>query len=319
MEKFLENASGFGDLISDVVDTRDCINMLTVREKEQINLCKTIRRAVASNCVIVDEGDHNKHTNGVLYDFVRACGYEVREFVIRYLSVLQPYSIVRYSQQEFDKQIRCVIDPTYKIPMYLKIDITQHNEVVISFHENQFTRLRDLTQNQSKYFVLLSDDSYTDNCVGITMPFKSSILKGFASLVYEGVGCLVGVPNIFKIDKASMDSMIQEFISAQLERCAVDIPYNEIMPNDLTFTAYGDHVLNSMSLLIDSYCSVTSPGDRAACMYGINSILADILKSPECDMYFDVINKRYAKVQSKHVTTLLDYFCKVVEQNARLD
>ena len=119
-------------------------NFITVVEAEQngvsmetVRVCKEIRKLAQLDRITLDESIHRSGLNKHLYAYIEYCGMDVKEYIKGYLSNLHPYMIERYKDQEPDSNFICVLDNVYRVSIYIKLDKTFGNEVIVSFHENK--------------------------------------------------------------------------------------------------------------------------------------------------------------------------------------
>lgn len=101
-----------------------------------IGICRKIRKLAKLDRIKLDENTHRSGLNKHLFDYLDYCGLDKLEFIKGYLSRLQPYMLERHKDQEHKESITCVIDNLYRVSLYIKVDNTQFEEVIVSFHEN---------------------------------------------------------------------------------------------------------------------------------------------------------------------------------------
>ena len=101
-----------------------------------IGICRKIRKLAKLDRIKLDENTHRSGLNKHLFDYLDYCGLDKLEFIKGYLSRLQPYMLERRRDQEHKESITCVIDNLYRVSLYIKVDNTQFEEVIVSFHEN---------------------------------------------------------------------------------------------------------------------------------------------------------------------------------------
>ena len=105
-------------------------------DTSQIAVCKRIRNIAKLDRVKLDETEHRSGLNKHLFDYIEYCGLDVLDFIKQYLRNLQPYMIERRKDQETQNSFICVVDKLYRISVYIKVDKTQFEELIVSFHED---------------------------------------------------------------------------------------------------------------------------------------------------------------------------------------
>jgi hypothetical protein len=105
-------------------------------DTSMVKVCKKIRNLAKLDRITLDSSTHRSGLNQHLFDYIEYCGLDTLTFIRSYLSNLQPYMIERRKDQEIYRSYVCVIDNLYKISVYIKVDTTQFEEIIISFHED---------------------------------------------------------------------------------------------------------------------------------------------------------------------------------------
>jgi hypothetical protein len=103
--------------------------------KGYINICKKIRRYAYEGKFVVEEDKENED----LFNLIKACGDDVNSFVRGYLSVIQPYSLGKYTDKE-NHTIRNVwfTDIGYRTRLVIKInEAVKSTPMIISFQESK--------------------------------------------------------------------------------------------------------------------------------------------------------------------------------------
>lgn len=294
-----------------IEDKESRIYNLTNSELEQINLANRIRKVVLSRNFKIDDSPHSRNTNKVLYDYIEACGFTVRNFIISYLGSIQPYCIQRNHAEEYDKGIRCIIDPTYKIPLYLKIDFTQHDECLISFHENHFTKLTKFKYESGKYVVLFADDiRKLDNDLGIR--FTTVLYRGMEKFNIEGYGYNIK-DNVIKCEMSIIEDQFNGYVKEILQLYINTNARNTFKYLKVSFTSYGLDSMNKLSLLIDYYLSgISSTQEKSICMYAINHTIIEIQKRSDGRHCLEIFNNRLKYIQSNKLTYVKELLLEVL-------
>lgn len=300
----------------DVVDTRIKPFTLTDDEHARINLCKRVRSAALSDNVIVDTSERKGNTNGILFKFLEACGVSAQTFVKQYLAQLQPFCVESMQHQNYDKNIKCLIDPFYKIPLYMKLDVTQHNEIIISFHENFHTTLKDLRNSVPSRLVVLADNvKFMGDAVGQMCTI--SMYRGISAFTFDVPAICVKDPDVCFVEPSLVfrifeDDLLNRLLSSGISLSTLD-------SKSYTFTSYGDTILNTISLLIDCNIASTSSAIRLVSLSSLNFALCELMKDPEHETLLEVLLNRYSNVRSSALDKVLDYVKEVCSLDERIN
>lgn len=288
---------------------------LTNKEMEQINLAKRIRKIVQLRNFKIDITAHSRNTNKILYDFIEACGFTVRSFIISYLGAIQPYCIERNQNEEYDKTIRCIIDPTYKIPLYIKIEFKQHEECLISFHENHFTKLSMYKNQISEYIVLFADSMVQMSPESkIDVRFSVTLYRGVEKFNIEGFGYNLK-DNIVKCEASVVENEFNRYTKETIKRYLNNRVFEKNNFNYLkvSFTSYGVDSLNKLSMLVDYFLSgISLTQERCVCMHAINHTIGEILKRSDGIQCLEIFYQRLNCMQSNKIEYIRELIREVL-------
>ena len=267
-------------------------------------LCKRLRRLSRLDRIKLDESEHASGLNKHLFKYFDFIGVDKLDYIKKYLEHIQPFMIKEVKTQEkFDNAI-CVLDEYYRISVYIKLDATKGEEVIVSFHENNkngVAKRESLKRTNQEVYVfpesisshVVGTDKYTINLFitrgATSLPMTVSARKcddeGFWVRMSDITGNMVEIAN----------SYLQDLYTAELE-------YSEIEPfyslQQISFTSYGTDVFSGISLLIDSLLMQMSPlskqvADSALCIFCSTIELPEITKKE----LMDTLRERY-KVNS---------------------
>ena len=267
-------------------------------------LCKRLRRLSRLDRITLDESEHASGLNKHLFKYFDFIGVDKLDYIKKYLEHIQPFMIKEVKTQEkFDNAI-CVLDEYYRISVYIKLDATKGEEVIVSFHENNKNGVAKREPikriNQEVYIFpesisshVVGTDKYTINLFitrgATSLPMTVSARKcddeGFWVRMSDITGNMVETAN----------SYLQDLYTAELE-------YSEIEPfyslQQISFTSYGTDVFSGISLLIDSLLIQMSPfskqvADAALCIFCSTIELPEITRKE----LLDTLRERY-KVNS---------------------
>lgn len=230
-------------------------------DTSMIKSCKRLRQLAKLDRLRLDDSEHRTGLNKHLFDYIEYCGLDVLVFIKQYLSNLQPYMIERRKDQEKIKSFLCVIDNLYRISVYIKVDAQQHEELIISFHED------------NKRGVAKSNNLIKKNTQQYVAIFANSVLSKVSNenryaiqvIAQRGLKILpldmpaVKCQDVFIVEKKQINlgflSYCNDYIK-DLYTSDLKLDYDKIevstMLQQISFTSYGNDTFSSISLLIDS-------------------------------------------------------------------
>jgi len=223
------------------------------------------------------------------------------------------------SQEKFDNAI-CVLDNYYRISVYIKVDATRGEEVVVSFHENNKNGIakKNSTFPTDRYVYVFAESIgsfvetkgiYTINLFitrGVsTFPINVPATK------YDEEGFVVRYTYINNSLVDIANNYLEDLYTADLD---FDMANVFTSLQQLSFTSYGNDAFSNISLMIDSlliqndYAS-RQIADSALCIY-CNSL--QLTKSDRKEL-LDTLRERF-KVNS---VKALPQIIERVEMNLR--
>ena len=281
-------------------------------------LCKRLRRLSRLDRIKLDESEHASGLNKHLFKYFDFIGVDKLDYIKKYLEHIQPFMIKEVKTQEkFDNAI-CVLDEYYRISVYIKLDATKGEEVIVSFLENNkngVAKREPIKRTNQEVYVfpesisshVVGTDKYTINLFitrgATSLPMTVSARK------CDDEGFWVRMSDISRNMIETANSYLQDLYTAELD-------YSEIEPfyslQQISFTSYGTDVFSGISLLIDSLLMQMSPlskqvADSALCIFSSTIELPDITKKE----LLDTLRERY-KVNSVRI---LPEILKRVELN----
>ena len=267
-------------------------------------LCKRLRRLSRLDRITLDESEHASGLNRHLFKYFDFIGVDKLDYIKKYLEHIQPFMVKEVKTQEkFDNAI-CVLDEYYRISVYIKLDATKGEEVIVSFHENNkngVAKREPLKRTDQEVYVfpesisshVVGTDKYTINLFitrgATSLPMTVSARK------CDDEGFWVRMSDITRNMIETANSYLQDLYTA-------DLDYSEIEPfyslQQISFTSYGTDVFSGITLLIDSLLMQMSPlskqvADSALCIFCSTIELPDITKKE----LLDTLRERY-KVNS---------------------
>lgn len=265
----------------------------------------------------IDESEHASGLNLHLFKYLDYCGVDKLQYVRDYLAHIQPFMITEFkSQEKFDSAI-CVLDNMYRIAVYIKVDATKGEEIVVSFHENNKNGIATRTRQIRDEYVYV----FADN-IGASVREKNAysldlfITRGIQSVHIEIPGKRYDEQG-FLVRYSSIENALLQICNQYLEDLyTADLDFEQISQfssvQQLSFTSYGRDMLSNISLLIDSLLIQTRPiarqvADAALCIYCGSKKLTDADKTE----LLEVLSIRYQVNSSRILPELLNR----IEQN----
>ena len=256
------------------IDTEPIAKELSIKK----TLCKRLRRLARLDRIRLDESEHASELNLHLFRYLDFLGIDKLQYIRKYLEHIQPFMITEVSSQEKFENAICVLDEFYRISVYIKIDATKGEELIVSFHENiknGIAKRNPLRKADEKVYVfpesisshVIASDIYTINIFitrGVTtLPISVSAHK------YDDEGFLINLQDITRALVETANSYLQDLYTADLDYSGIE-QFHSLQ--QISFTSYGTDVFSSISLLVDSLLIQMSPmskqvTDSALCIY----------------------------------------------------
>lgn len=271
---------------------------------QQKLMAKKLRKLAKLDRIKLDETEHASKLNLHLLKYLDYIGIDKLEYIKQYLSNIQPFMISEIkSQEKFDNAI-CILDEFYRISVYIKLDATFGEEIIVSFHENNKSGVarRNTYNSNLSYVYVFADsigshvnntDNYTVNLF-ITRGVSTFPINVPASK-YDADGFLVRYTYINNAIIDISNRYLEDLYTSDIDFTSVELFTNL---QQLSFTSYGNDAFSNISLLIDSLIiqkNVYSKqiADTAMCIY-CNSL--DLLESDKKEL-IETLKERY-KVNS---------------------
>ena len=277
MTKLLDFPYDEGELSSKDTDTAEKVPA----DKDFLikkNLTRKLRKLARLSRIRLDESEHASRMNLLLFKYLEYLDLDKLEFIKDYLSHIQPYMISEIKNQEkFDNAI-CVLDEYYRISVYIKVDATKNEEIIVSFHENNKNGIakRNSVINREGLVYVFADSigshvEGTDN-----YSIKLFIMRGvrtfplnIAAVKYDDDGFLVRSVNINNALIGISNQYLEDLYTSDLDISGIEL-FSSL--HQLSFTSFGNDVFSNISLLIDSLIAQKDAGskqiaDAALCIY----------------------------------------------------
>lgn len=282
-----------------------------------VKLCEKLRRLAKIDHLHIDDSIHASGINKHLFSYIEYCGYTIESYIKEYLCNLQPYMLKRQPDQQFADTILCVLDTGYQISLYIKADIKQHSEVVISFHEDYLKNglarpnKAQIGQNDKLIPVFAEDITYISpntNSVGIRVMLQ----RGMLSLPIDVAA--IKCENVFLVNKGNLERAVLEKcndyirqICMELEDIDINILNHLTQLEQLSFTAYGRDVFSTISLLIDTSLAQNNSLSKRAADFALSSYIQSLrLTQDQKEELSELLEERYqvtASIKTPEIVT----------------
>ena len=232
-------------------------------DTSMIGVCRKLRKLAKLDRLTLDESEHRSGLNKHLFDYIEYCGMDVLQFVKEYLANLQPYMIERKKEQEKKDTFICVVDNLYRVSVYIKVDNSQFEEAVISFHEDNkrgIAKTNSVIRVDNHKYVPI----FADSVLGKIEKENKYVVKAFFQrglkilpLELAAVKC----KDVFIVQKSAINTLFVSYCNdyiRDLYTSDLELDFEKIevfsMLQQISFTSYGNDTFSSISLLIDSLC-----------------------------------------------------------------
>jgi len=271
---------------------------------QQKLLAKKLRKLAKLDRIKLDETEHASKLNLHLLKYLDYIGIDKLEYIKQYLSNIQPFMISEIkSQEKFDNAI-CILDEFYRISVYIKLDATFGEEIIVSFHENNKSGVarRNTYNSNLSYVYVLADSigSHIDNTDNYTV--NLFITRGISTFPinvpasrYDEDGFLVRYTYINNAIIDISNRYLEDLYASDIDFSSVEL-FTDLQ--QLSFTSYGNDTFSNISLLIDSLIiqkNIYSKqiADTALCIY---CSTLNLLEADKKDL-IETLKERY-KVNS---------------------
>ncbi len=296
----------------DISKERDSLTYEDLSDKgidtSQIAVCKKIRQLAKLDRISLDETEHRSGLNKHLFDYIEYCGLNVLDFIKMYLSNLQPYMIEHRKDQEKQKSFICVLDNLYRISVYIKLDSTQFEEVIVSFREE--AKSNDIIKvTPSRYVPIFADSvcSHMDEKYVVKV-FIQRGLKVFP-IEIAAMKC----KDVFIVERNGIDQLLLSYCNEyirDLYTSDLNIDFDQIdvftILQQISFISYGNDVFSSISLLIDSLCAQHDQFSKAVADSALITFVQSLkLTKEQADELKLLLNKKYTVTSIKGIDLIL--------------
>lgn len=300
-------------------------NFLTVIEAEElgvsmemVRVCKEIRKLARLDRLQLDTTVHRSGLNKHLYSYIEYCGMDIKEYIKEYLSNLQPFMLERFASQEPDDNYLCVLDNMYRVSLYIKIDKTFGNEVVVSFHENNkrgIAKENNMIRNNPERMVPVLAEEICARIDGSAKEeIRILIQRGMLLLPIRVMGqrCENGVyiVNARDIETPILDQCnqyLRDMYTSDLDLAALDRVELFSVLHQISFTSYGNTVFSNISLLIDNLAMQKSLiGKKVADFALITYVDHLLITSEQAHELIELLDEKYKVKSQQNIEVILE-------------
>lgn len=295
---------------------------ITVAEAEKLGIdlsmakiCRTLRKLAKLDRLKLDETEHRSGLNKHLFHYIEYCGETVLEYVKNYLSNLQPYMIERRKDQEKKKSYICVIDNMYRISVYIKVDKSFGEEMIVSFHEDNIrgvAKTNALIKNKRNRLVPVFADSYGSiDMQSGNVSVKVLAQRGMKVLPLDIIG--FKCRDMFIVREADINNQFLNYCNEyirDLYTSNLNLDFDSIevfsMLQQISFTSYGRDTFSSVSLLIDSMVSQSDAISRQAADFALITFAQSLqLTDEQKNELIELLNEKYMVTSIRGIDDIL--------------
>ena len=295
---------------------------ITVAEADKLGIdlsmdkiCRTLRKLAKLDRLKLDETEHRSGLNKHLFHYIEYCGETVLEYVKNYLSNLQPYMIERRKDQEKKKSYICVIDNMYRISVYIKVDKSFGEEMIVSFHEDNIrgvAKTNALIKNKRNRLVPVFADSYGSiDMQSGNVSVKVLAQRGMKVLPLDIIG--FKCRDMFIVREADINNQFLNYCNEyirDLYTSNLNLDFDSIevfsMLQQISFTSYGRDTFSSVSLLIDSMVSQSDAISRQAADFALITFAQSLqLTDEQKKELVELLNEKYMVTSIRGIDDIL--------------
>ncbi len=294
-------------------------------EAHIINVCKKIRQLAQLDRISLDISEHQDARNTHLFKYLDYCGVDKETFVKNYLSNLQPYMLSRNTEQEKSDNTICVLDNIYRISLYIKLDTTFGNEMIVSFHEDHkrgVARYNSRLHIKQPKKVKIIADSLTGGITDTnTKTFNVLIPRGVISVPVSLVGELQDDGTI-EVQRSAIDNAILDICNQYIQdlyASEMDFPsLNEVelfsALQQIPFTSYGNSVFSNISVLIDNMAVQDNPLYKKTASFALETYASHlILTSEQKKELIELIHDKYEVSCQKNISVVTNMLIDIIK------
>lgn len=303
---------------------------------DTVKVCKEIRKLANLDRIVLDESIHYSGINKHLFSYINYCGLDPKSYIKEYLSNLQPFMLERFPAQEPDRNFICVLDNMYRISLYIKLDKTFGNEIIVSFHENNkrgIAKENNMIRNISDWYVPVFAEEV---CARIDGSEKEEIRilvqRGMFLLPIRVMGelCENGLYIVRERDIEvpiidQCNQYIRDLYTSDLDLAGLDRVELFSVLHQISFTSYGNSIFSNISLLIDNMAIQKSTIGKKVADFALITYVdhLDINKEQASEL-IELLTERYAVRSQRGLDVILERVkdalcCRISTDNINSD
>lgn len=273
-----------------------------------IEICRKIRKCAYANHIILDDSAHSSRILH-LFRLAECCGVSVRQIVLSYLSLLQPYALEHY--QKMTNEHIWVCDLGYQVSMLIKLSsVDSDSPIIVSLQESHIYS-RNIDLNKKLCAVLV--DTAHEICSGYSIDFveQKGLSRGTIHVFtdyYEGGVALIRYSYITSYWKDVLNNRLSKLTELYYtEQKSVNFLDMTIVGDgdNMSFISYGYATVNNICMLLNLYTMFADDGQSKAY---ISDIAVNILLEVPNKKYkeiADALRAKYDVKKNKLLDTLL--------------
>lgn len=292
---------------------------------ESVAICRDIRKLAALDRIQLDETLHRSELNKHLFSYIEYCGLNVRMYIKEYLENLQPFMIERFRSQEAKESFICVLDNMYRISIYIKLDKTFGNEVIVSFHENHkrgIAKENNLIRNGNEKIVPVFADEILAQIEGSPKEeIKVFIQRGMLRLPIRVMGqrCENGTYLVYERDLETpiidqCNQYLRDLYTSDLDLEALDKIELFSVLHQISFTSYGNTIFSNISLLIDNLAMQKGVIGKKVADFALVTYVEHLyLEYDQAQELISLLEERYKVRSQKNIDVILQRITDCVQ------
>jgi hypothetical protein len=293
-----------------------------------INLCRRIRAAIKAGTLIVDELAHksNNGRNLHLVKLLETCGLTYKQFVIAYLSNMQPCTLntIPRGKNQGAEDIIALYDRGYKISLYLKFK--DRGRIVVSMHEDNIqgksrVSCENITTSMiaQKYSCLIVEPNMNYR-EGEIITKRVQMSRGFATFNFMCRGIAKSRDTVIITTADLTEYLYSMIVNYIYQLCAqtgilttenkelLELYRTKEQTPMISVASYGGYVTSMLSLIADLYPTV-SQRVQTTLIAAIDIIVDEELNAIDLIPIRDALKERYMN----YTNNALEHFYALID------
>ncbi|MDT3843432.1 MAG: hypothetical protein LIV11_02490 [Bacillota bacterium] len=318
---------------------------------EKVPYCRKVRNLAMLNRLILSESlfeanEYSKH----LLSYIHSCGLEPREYLLRYLSSLQPYMIEdiegfgnnaswdHFNLQDHSESLVCLLDYPYRIYVAVKQNETGENMVLVSYFEASSDENRGCKTKTN--FPPKKLHSMAKETVPVFAEPAGSRIEGSdreqvkvfiprGMLVYPVLvmarACEGGIflADRYDLERSMMeacDQYLRDLYTSDLPLDALDQVEVFSVLQQLPYAAEGNTIFSNLTLLIDNLDIQKGFPNKAAADFALTTYIDHLyLDRDQSRELISVLREKYRESESAHTQAILNRIIDIIRAVADPD